>query len=114
MIVYLDSSAMVKLCIDEEYSALVRRLKEGKLQIPGYERAVADSGADCKRMGKATPDPDLAEVAGELAARHTLRGFDAVHLACALNVQEMNGPGVFSSFDKALIKAAKAVGLTLG
>ena len=60
------------------------------------------------------PDLDLVHVAGELADRHGLRGFDAVHLASALKVQELKGTVTFAAFDRALVRAAKAEGRSLG
>lgn len=50
-------------------------------------------------------DP-LVRRAGSLAERHTLRGYDAVQLAAALNVK---APGIdleFASFDVPQIRAA--------
>ncbi len=52
---------------------------------------------------------DLAQQAGELAARHRLRGFDAVHLASALS---LDADTTMVTWDKDLAHAAHDEGLT--
>ncbi len=53
-------------------------------------------------------DEALARRAGELAAQHALRGYDAVHLACALNLA---GEDILlATWDNALSAAAQATG----
>jgi hypothetical protein len=59
---------------------------------------------------------DLTEIrAGGLAMRHALRGFDAVQLAAALTLRSAVGArGIaFSSFDRALCRAAAQEGLVV-
>jgi uncharacterized protein len=53
-------------------------------------------------------DEPLALQAGDLAAQHALRGNDAVHLACALQVQGHDI--LLATWDHALITAARATG----
>lgn len=54
-------------------------------------------------------DQEIATAAGDLAEHHSLRGYDAVHLAAALSLQE---PGlVVVAGDSALLQAARAEGL---
>ena len=52
---------------------------------------------------------DVAQLAGELAARHRLRGFDAIHLASALSV---GADIAMVTWDKDLAHAAHDEGLT--
>jgi predicted nucleic acid-binding protein len=53
-------------------------------------------------------DADLAQTAGDLAARHCLRGYDAVHLATALSV---NDPSlVLITWDGDLARGALGAG----
>ena len=56
-----------------------------------------------------------SDLAAELAVRHVLRGFDAVHLAAAVTLRDAVGSdGVaFSSFDTTLSRAAVAEGLVV-
>jgi hypothetical protein len=54
----------------------------------------------------------LAEWAGELAHAHVLRGFDAIHIACALQAQRLMGrPVHFLSSDRRQQTAAEQLGL---
>jgi len=46
--------------------------------------------------------------AGDLAAEHALRGYDAVHLACALHLE--GDDVVLATWDNALNSAARATG----
>jgi predicted nucleic acid-binding protein len=54
-------------------------------------------------------DDSLARAAGDLAERHALRGYDAVHLASALAVDEP-GQLVVATWDRELAAAAVAEG----
>lgn len=52
--------------------------------------------------------------AGDLAEKHGLRGYDAVQLASALELERRIGIKItFSSWDEALRRAAEADGLTI-
>jgi len=54
-------------------------------------------------------DGPLARAAGDLAERHALRGYDAVHLASALAV-DLPGELIVASWDQELAAAALAEG----
>ena len=54
-------------------------------------------------------DEPLADLAGELAVDHALRGYDAVHLATALSLRE----AVMVSWDADLNRAALRSGLAV-
>ena len=53
-------------------------------------------------------DATLAHHAGELAERHALRGYDAVHLSTALAVADPDL--VMATWDEDLARAAAALG----
>jgi len=54
----------------------------------------------------------MVKLAGNLAEKHALRGFDSIHLASALTLhQEVSTPVVFSCFDNKLETAAMREGL---
>jgi uncharacterized protein len=56
-------------------------------------------------------DEPLARHAGDLAAQHALRGYDAVHLACAL---QLHGDDILlATWDTSLNAAARATGRLL-
>jgi uncharacterized protein len=53
-------------------------------------------------------DEPLARHAGDLATQHALRGYDAVHLACALHLE--GDEILVATWDDALNSAARATG----
>jgi uncharacterized protein len=139
MNLYLDTSALVKLYVSEPGSravekqlraysrvatsrvaypearaALARRHREGGLTEAELRRAVADLGQDMAAFVVVELLEQVAHRAGELAERHRLRGFDAVHLASALELSDLVGSGVtFCSFDRLQTEAALQEGLTV-
>ena len=139
MNLYLDTSALVKLYVNETHSgevrkqlkacslaaisrvaypearaALARRHREGGLTAAELRRAVADLGRDMAAFVVVELLEHVALRAGELAEHHALRGFDAVHLASALELRLLVGPGVtFCSFDRLQNEAALREGFTV-
>ncbi len=110
-LVYFDSSALVKLVVEESGSDLAAELWDGcdaalssRLAYPEVRAALAAAGRNhdlgagglaaalgaWEELWAATRPVELtADVerrAGELTAHHPLRGADAVHLASALAV----------------------------
>src|SRR5687768_12654276 len=53
-------------------------------------------------------DEPPARQAGDLATQHALRGYDAVHLACALHIE--GDDILLATWDSALNSAARATG----
>ncbi|MBI5576091.1 MAG: type II toxin-antitoxin system VapC family toxin [Deltaproteobacteria bacterium] len=130
MILYLDTSALVKLYIEELHSddvrrwadeaeivatcrvaypeavsAFNRRMRAGDMMKNIYGSAMKYFRRDWDRLAIV----DFREIdAGRLAAKHGLRGFDAIHLSAALVLASVpSGPDVwFSSFDSVLNRAA--------
>lgn len=137
MILYLDTSSLVKLYVTEAHSDLVhgwteeaeivatcrvaypemisalnRRYRAGDLGKKDYERLVTTFAGEWRYFAAI----DFDEIAaGRLAEAHGLRGFDAVHLsACKLLQSAKDAPAVaFSSFDERLNNAAAAEKLTV-
>ncbi len=72
----------------EARAALAVAQRSGRIDEAGRRRAVADLEAACTAMALIGVDWALAQHAGELAELHALRGYDAVHLATALSVDE--------------------------
>ena len=133
MTLYLDTSSLIKLYIDEpggdevrqdlaevsngatslvtyaEARAAFARLRRlGNITPAGFRSAKRDLDADWSRYLVVEPTLDLCRIAGELAERHHLRGFDSIHLATFLHVEREGRPSEtrFSSFDRHLNKAA--------
>ena len=120
--IYVDSSALVKLVIDEEGSEQLRdftshrRLTSSALVITEVPRAVGR--ADVSRIPKATSLLDhvqriaIVESVLDSAARlgpPGLRSLDAIHLASALLLgDELEA---FVAYDERLLAAASALGM---
>ena len=136
MILYLDTSSLVKLYVSEPRSgdvhrlveeaeivstsvvayaeacaAFARRRREKSLTPSGHRRVKAAFEADWPRLLTFEVGEALARRAGALAERHKLRGFDALHLASYLTLaEEFGGEDVrFSAADRSLERAARRV-----
>jgi predicted nucleic acid-binding protein len=135
-IVYFDASALVKLIVDESGSDLAAQLWDdcdasvaSRLAYPEVRAALAAAGRnhDLDPSGLAQAQqaweqfwPAVRPVeltrpverhAGELAARHSLRGADAVHLASVLAVD--NDHLILAAWDRRLRSGASAAGLAI-
>lgn len=137
MRLYLDTSALVKLYVDEEGSSLVRsavdqstlistsaiayvearaafvrRRHEGGLSATEYRGIIRDLDADWARYLVVEITDSLIRKGARLTEAHRLRAYDAVHLASAAALHErLAEPVVFASWDLGLEKAAKREGL---
>jgi predicted nucleic acid-binding protein len=135
-IVYFDSSAFVKLVVEEEGSDIAAALWDGcdaavasRLAYSEVRAALAAAGrdhrldVDAQRQAEAaweeywaaTRPVELSEpvafYAGELAGQYALRGADAIHLASALviGVDKL----VFAAWDRRLRAGIEAAGIRL-
>jgi predicted nucleic acid-binding protein len=143
VIVYLDTSAYVKLIIDEDGAgqtrALFQQARRAATSVVTYAEASAalsrrdrEAGSPAKRLRSWTEAldqswsntlavPVLAKAAGSLAIAHGLRGMDAVQLTAAMTLRERMSSGadegrvLFAAFDRQLLEAAEREGFaTLG
>ena len=141
MILYLDTSALVKLYADEVSSGLVRdavaaaaavathvisyvearaalarKVRERALPPTQWARCKADLDADWPLLDIIGIDDPLRLRAAELAEHHSLRGFDSLHLAAAefaFDAAASRDGFRFAVFDHRLREAASARGLPL-
>ena len=140
MTLYLDTSSLVKLYVTEPGTEAVRELLDGATIVATSVISYAETRAALARLrreGSLRPsaftsikrsfDQDwpsylaldvtmaICRVAGDLAERFRLRGYDSVHLASFVEVARLAGPGEtrFSSFDDRLNGAAQTVARTL-
>lgn len=138
MIVYADSSCVVKAYVEEAESEEVRRLlampnrvatslvcytevraalaraeRQRRLAPGAFNEAKITFEHDWRVFDKSGVDVALVRFAGDLTEQHGLRGFDAIHLASALTLQrELGEPVFFSAFDDRLVEAALDSGLS--
>lgn len=139
MILYLDTSAMVKLYASEPGStetrravaeadeiassvlayaetraALARKFRMRQIDAATFDRGKADFESDWAGFIKMPADPDSVRRAGDLAERFQLRAYDALHLATADRLyRETRSRLRFACFDAALNRAASTLGLTM-
>jgi predicted nucleic acid-binding protein len=100
-----------QLVYPEARAALAAAAREGRIGESTHVSAVARLEDLYAQLRSVAIDEPLARHAGDLAARHALRGYDAVHLACAL---QLRGEDVLlATWDKALNTAARATGQLL-
>lgn len=132
MIVYLDTSSLVKLYVEEEGSthvvniversrvaatsmiayaearaAFARRLRERAFTKEGYRNLISFFDKDWNKILQVKVTKDLIHHAGILAEKHALRGFDAIHLSSALILKsKVDSPVMFSCYDEKLQRAS--------
>ena len=132
MILYLDTSALVKLYVEEAgtaavvsrvedaeavatarvsyaeaRAALARHRREGALSPTELRRAVRELDREWGMYNVVDLNDPLVRRAGALAERHALRGYDAVQLAAALDLRAAGSEVSFLSFDARLNRAAR-------
>lgn len=139
MILYLDTSALVKLYISENHSADIlmvvkktnivashviayveaqatfsRLKREKKLTNKSYDIVKNSFIQDWKNYLQIENTPTLLQHAADLAEAFGLRAYDSIHLATADTLRkESNQPVTFACFDRHLNKAAHVLGLIL-
>lgn len=132
MILYLDTSSLVKLYVQEDESlkveilvksaefaatsivayaearaAFSRRFREKAFTLREYNRIKKYFNKDWNNYFILKVTEDMVRLAGDLAEKHALRGFDSIHLASALKLRkELSSPVTFSCFDDNLYKAS--------
>lgn len=77
----------------------------------GHRAAVGQLQRRWRQLHVVDLDQDLAEAAGDLAERHALRGYDAVHLAFALAAGRRET--LLATWDADLATAARDAGLAV-
>jgi predicted nucleic acid-binding protein len=140
VIAYFDSSSIVKWFFDEQYSELTRSMKDEKdiafTSILSYPEVLsafnrARREGRCKKSDMEIiriefqriwndfqwikVNEKLINSTMELIFKHSLRGYDAVHLASALILKKESEISdlYFSCFDRTLNRAAKKEGLLI-
>ena len=139
MILFCDTSALVKLYVRESFSdelrelaaqaqalavvriawaeaiaALARKVREYPADCAVAETVRARLHIDWPSFAVVEVTQAVVELASDYAESFALLGYDSVQLAAARIVQDSATESVFfSCFDKRLEKAAKVLGLTV-
>ncbi len=107
-------AATSRVAYPEARAALARRQREGALTRGALARTVSALDRDLGRFVVVELSAKVARRAGELAEHRALRGFDAIHLASALEIGELTGTAPsFCCFDDRLREAASAERLSI-
>jgi uncharacterized protein len=139
MILYLDTSALVKRYVAEfkskevlalidqanhvgsmvltrveMASALTRAVRMNLVDTDKAEIAWQDFLSDWESFARLPVTPGLVERASQIARAYGLRGYDATHFATALMWQELLETSItLATFDRELWVVAKKVGMTI-
>jgi len=136
LILYLDTSALVKLFVDEPETATVAEFLElagttfthlityaetraalamaqrmGRIsakQLGSYKTALEHFWDDLEVV---IPEITLVRRAGDLAEQFGLRGYGSIHLAAAERVASQGMDFTFACFDSRLNSAARTLGM---
>lgn len=95
------------LSYPEGRAALAAARRGERLTAAGYQQALDDFHSAQSELLLVGVDRELTRRAGELAAVHSLRGYDAVHLATAL---ALGAETTLVAWDERLRRAAYASG----
>ena len=137
MILFCDTSALLKLYVEEEGSAamlqaateatfvavcriawteamaaLARRARECPPDAAAIDTARERLRADWSRLAVVEITQPLVELAGDYAEAFALRAYDSIQLAAAQTLHAAGaGPVQFACFDTRLLKAARVLGM---
>lgn len=138
MILFVDTSALVKIYISEPgserihqaiaqgeqvaasdlafaelHAAFARRRREGLLLASEFEQLRLRLEAEWQNLMQVAIGSVVLALVPGLCERNPLRGADALHLASALLLQEGGLEVTFACSDRTLLKAAAAEGLAV-
>jgi predicted nucleic acid-binding protein len=138
VILFCDTSALVKLFVQEQHSDTLREAAQScshlvvseltwvemcsalglkqrtrQIDVPQSNQALQSLRAQWPGYFKLGVDPTLLGNAGELALAFGLRAYDSVQLASVQQAHQHTGNAlVFACFDQQLSRAAMALGIS--
>ena len=99
--------ATARIAYAEARAAFARHRREGALSPAQLRRVVDHLDADWRRYALVEISDAVVHHAGRLAERHGRRGFDALHLAAAIELRTPRTRIGFGCFDERLNRAAR-------
>ena len=137
MILFCDTSALMKLYVDEAHSTDMRssvkranstmvslitwveiqsafslKQRTGQVSPSDVEFGLARLRDEWANFTRISVDPELTETAGQFALAHGLRAYDGLQLASAWRAHQIIGGALrFCCFDRQLNAAATALGM---
>ena len=138
MILYLDTSALVKkyfkeagssevifhwkkataiatssIAYAEAMASFYGKKREANIRRDIFQALIESFQQDWKSLICIQVNDDLNDMIDKVLSRHPLRGFDSIHLASALILHDAAPQELlFACFDKTLVQAAVAEGLS--
>ena len=110
----VDAVAVCRIAWAEAHAALSRRAREVPEDALVIEQAKQDLATDWSHYVLMEVDQTLVELAGNFADTFALRGYDSVQLAAAFQASRIaQTPICFACFDVRLNKAAKVLGMSV-
>jgi predicted nucleic acid-binding protein len=104
--------ATAKIAYAEVHSGLARKRRERHLSDARYLSACRLFEAQWRTCIQVELTDEVLRVARDVIRRRALRGFDAIHIASALELKKrLNEPMTFAAADRPLLKAARSEGL---
>lgn len=129
MTAYVDSSALLKLYLDEPETPIAQRILAGQrwatgrhtyvevrrnlaraLDGPDLDKARRSFARDWEQVDVVDIGAHVGEVAAAMAERTGLSTLDALHLGAA---EAVGGSRPFLTFDRRLAEAARSIGWTV-
>lgn len=137
MRLYLDTSALLKLYVQENGTTLVRgvienarlgatsaityvearaafarRSRDGDISLSDFRSVVRQFHDEWPNYVHVHVTDSLIMTAGDAAEKYHLRAYDALHLASALTLKEcLSAPVIFACWDSRLESVARRAGL---
>jgi uncharacterized protein len=107
-----DAMAVSRLAWPEFMSALARRARESPRDAPALDQARQEWVARWADFVVVEVDQPLVQLAGDYAEAFALRAYDSVQLAALQTLRLQSGEDVrFACFDSRLVKAAAVLGV---
>jgi hypothetical protein len=97
----------------EVRAALAAARRSGRISPRAFAKAKRKFEEHWADIRVVAIDPAIVRKAGEVAENHALRGYDAIHLATALNLRSNKDDVLMATWDDSLADAAYDAGISV-